>query len=110
MDWTFALTTVVNNGNAIAQIGPVPYMFTSYLPVFVAGLLTIKVARSARKDRPEDRPVWDLLFFAVLTPCLVATIISLAVRPILLDRSLIGVSGPLFVLLAWVAVRSWQSL
>lgn len=38
---------------------------------------------------------------------MVATVLSLTVRPILLDRSLIGVSGPLFVLLAWAAVRTW---
>jgi len=35
-------------------------------------------------------------------------VISLTLKPILLDRSLIGVSAPLYLLMAWLFVRYWR--
>jgi hypothetical protein len=36
-----------------------------------------------------------------------ATIISLTVKPILLDRSLIGISSALFIIMGWMVSRFW---
>jgi hypothetical protein len=49
-----------------------------------------------------------LLHLLLWTPIVVATIISLTVKPILLDRSLIGISSALFLILGWTFVHFWN--
>lgn len=106
LDWLFALVAVTNGGEAGGAVSA-SYLLLSYLPAVAAFLLaTVAVIRAADRGA-EQRAAAELLLFAVLTPCLVATLLSLTVRPILLSRSLIGIGGPLYVLLAWAAVRAW---
>lgn len=107
LDWLFALVAILNNATALD--GRAPYWVLLCLYAAAAGALALAASiglRGCRRADPAWRG-WSLLLFAILTPCLTATLLSLTVRPILLDRSLIGVSGPLFVLLGWAAVHTW---
>lgn len=106
LDWLFGLVALLTNGEIPPDNSTLPYLLMSFLPAAAA---LVAVALVGLRHRAEW-PAWDLLLFAVLIPCLVATLISLAVRPILLSRSLIGLSGPLFVLIAWAIVTAWRSL
>ncbi|NTU80768.1 MAG: hypothetical protein HGA45_15555, partial [Chloroflexales bacterium] len=107
VDWLISLVVIISNANETSAAPSPIYILGSYLPPVAALMLTGVVALRAWRGSPEERPALSLLLFAVLTPCLTATLLSLTVRPILLTRSLIGVSGPLYVLLAWAAVRMW---
>jgi hypothetical protein len=49
-----------------------------------------------------------LLHLLIWTPITVATLISLTIKPILLDRSLIAISTPLYLLMGLQFVRFWR--
>lgn len=107
LDWLFALMALLNYGTFLNNSGPLWRLLVLYVPATSAIVLGLLFAALALWRRPHERDRWSLLLLAVLTPCLVATTLSLTVRPILLDRSLIGVSGPFFVLLGWATVCAW---
>ena len=108
LSWLFALMAILNNATLLDGQAPLLLVLLLYVPAVSALVLAVAFAVGQIWRGSDEGPVWALLLFALVTPCLVATVLSLTVRPILLDRSLIGVSGPLFILLAGAAVRGWQ--
>jgi uncharacterized membrane protein len=110
-DWMFDLVSLANNAT-LASLpdfeAPAWYLVCTYLPA-VAVLIPALVysIREARR-RPKERSAWVLLHLLIWTPIVVATIISLTIRPILLDRSLIGLSPALFLIMGWMFVRFWK--
>lgn len=72
--------------------------------VIFALFASIRAARRA----PEERGSWLLLHCLIWSPIVVAMVISHTIKPILVTRYLIGISPPLYLLLAWVGVRTWH--
>lgn len=108
LDWMVGLAALLTNVRELYGRVPVTVQMLMFLVAASAiGLATLTGLRASGPGSSGWR-AWGLLLFAVFTPCVVATVLSLTVRPILLDRSLIGVSGPLFVLLAWAASDYWR--
>lgn len=56
----------------------------------------------------QNNPAMVLLHSLLWTPIVVATVLSLTIKPILISRYLIGITPPLVILLAWVGVRLWH--
>jgi uncharacterized membrane protein len=75
----------------------------------VAVLLTLWYSVREARRNPAERPTWLLLHALLWTPVVVATVISLAIKPILVSRYLIGISPPLLLLMAWMVVRFWHT-
>lgn len=98
----FSLTTF---GTYRMGSQPLWWTFLLILPACAAIILGTVLSLRTAAQAPTERSNWLLLHFGVWTPLFTATFLSLTVKPILLDRSLIGISGPLFVLIAWVFVR-----
>jgi mannosyltransferase len=78
-----------------------------YGPAIVVMVLTFDFSIRQAWRKPKERDSWALLHFLIWTPIVVATLISLTLKPILLDRSLIAISAPLYLLMAWLLVRFW---
>lgn len=75
-----------------------------------AAVVVIALIASSRAARnaPEERGAWLLLLCLVFSPIVVATGISLTIKSIIVTRYLLGISPPLYLLLAWVGVRTWH--
>lgn len=101
-----ALISLSNNADIIILQGmrtPIWYLLSA-VGLLVVLLTTVYSLREARRH-PGERTAWALLHLLVWVPIVLATLISLTIRPILVDRSLIGVAAPLYLLMAWMAVR-----
>lgn len=107
-DWMFALISLSNYATFGLERMAAWYVVLTYFPAVAAVLLTLIYSSREARRQVAERPAWGLLLFSLWTPIVVATLLSLTVQSILIDRSLIGLSGALFVLLAWMAVRYWQ--
>lgn len=107
-DWLFALVAALNYSTRLNNEAPIWYLLLLYLPTAAVLVLSARfIVGEIRRGAPGSAGL-RMLLIAVVTPGIVATALSLAIRPILLDRSLIGVSGPFFILLATAAVRTWR--
>jgi hypothetical protein len=107
-DWMFDLVSLANNATLATLPGyeaPAWYLVATYLPAVAAVMLgLIYSAREARR-KPAERSSWALLHLLIWVPIVFATAISLTIRPILLDRSLIGLSSALFLIMGWMFAR-----
>jgi 4-amino-4-deoxy-L-arabinose transferase-like glycosyltransferase len=111
-DWLFNLVSLANNATALTD----PYhpqvtlaLFAAFFPALLAVLLALIYSLRRAWHNLEERSGWLLLHALIWTPIIVATAISLTLRPILLDRSLIGLSAPLFILMGWMLSLNWRS-
>jgi uncharacterized membrane protein len=108
-DWVFALLSVSNHATLAQESGmPVWYLAATYTVGVAAVMLTLVYSLREARREPAERPGWIFLHLLLWTPIIVATGISLTLKPILLDRSLIGVSAPLYLLMAWLFIRYWR--
>lgn len=57
----------------------------------------------------DERSAWVLLHCMIWTPVVLATIISLTLKPILTPRYLTGITPFLFLLIGWAMVRFWHN-
>lgn len=114
LDWMFDLISLSNFGTVIALGTSVPpglqwQALAMYLPAVMALVLVfIYSLRQARRD-PGTRPAWVFLHLLIWTPIVIATTVSLTLKPILVDRYLLGISSALYVLMAWTFVRFWRA-
>jgi hypothetical protein len=111
LDWLSAVLSVSNFATIAVLRQPRPdlwHYLVLYAPAVIATVLTIDFSIRQARRRPEERSAWVLLHLLIWTPVAVATLISLTVKPILLDRSLIAISAPLYLLMAWLFVRYWS--
>ncbi len=60
-------------------------------------------------ESPVPVREWLLLHCLIWVPIIVATTLSLTVRPMLMTRYLIGIAPPLLVLLAWMFIHFYHS-
>jgi mannosyltransferase len=107
-DWMFDLVSLANNATLATLPGyeaPAWYLVVTYLPAVAAVMLALIYSVREARRRPPERGAWALLHLLIWVPIVVATAISLTIRPILLDRSLIGLSAALFLLMGWMFVR-----
>lgn len=74
----------------------------------VVVLLTLITSGYEARRKPAERGVWVLLHSLIWTPIVVATVIALTIQPMLLNRYFIGIMPPLYLMIAWLAVRFWQ--
>ncbi len=96
---------LISNGSTLlnARGDQAPIGLTIIVVAAAATLLSgsyLAVRAAIRHD--ESAAAWELLLLLVWTPPLIASLISFLVRPILLDRSLIAILPPMYLLLAWV--------
>lgn len=108
LDWMFGLVALTNYSTRLVDEAPVWYLLAVYLPAISAIVISLVYIQYVVRRRDSDSSTWMLIVFIVLTPCLVGNLISLTIRPLMIDRSLSGVTGPLYVMLAAVAVRTWS--
>lgn len=106
------LPVVISNGSG--QLldqpgGPTLAGLLAVTAATVAFLLTnLHAIRAARRPGAE-RSGWALLLLLLWCPPVAGLAISLAVRPILIDRSLIAVTAPTYLLMAWALVELRRS-
>lgn len=109
ISWVFTILNLSNNATAEQVLdAPIWYLVVTCIAGVAAATLTLTYSMREAYRHPEERPVWLLLHLLLWTPVVVATVISLTIKPILLDRSLIGISSALYVLMAWMFVRYWR--
>jgi 4-amino-4-deoxy-L-arabinose transferase-like glycosyltransferase len=107
-DWMFDLLSLANNATLATLPGyqaPAWYVVATYLPAVAAVMLALIYSVREARRVPAERAAWALLHLLIWVPIVVATAISLTIRPILLDRSLIGLSSALFVIMGWMFAR-----
>jgi uncharacterized membrane protein len=108
-DWLFALLSISNYATLAQESSrPVWYLAATYTAGVAVVVLTLVYSLREMRQQPVERSGWGFLHLLLWTPIVVATVISLTIKPILLDRSLIGVSAPLYLLMGWLFVRYWQ--
>jgi len=109
-DWIIDLITLTNYATLVAFPGAnAPwYLLPIYFPPLAILILAFGYSVREAYRYPQERSTWLLLHVLIWVPIVVATAISLTIRPILLDRSLIGLSSALFLLLGWIFVRYWH--
>ncbi|PDW01513.1 glycosyltransferase family 39 protein [Candidatus Viridilinea mediisalina] len=95
---------MISNGSGLIifrETVPRWLMLSVLLPAVAAFILAhaylIHMWRSSRSIAPH----WLLILLLLWTPPIVAGIISLTVRPILLERSLIAITIPIYLLFTW---------
>jgi 4-amino-4-deoxy-L-arabinose transferase-like glycosyltransferase len=111
LDWMFDLVSLANNATLATLPGfaaPLWFLGATYVPAVAALILALGYSVREARRRPAERPAWALLHLLIWTPIVVATAISLTIRPILLDRSLIGISPALFVVMGSMFARYWR--
>jgi uncharacterized membrane protein len=112
-DWLMALAEYTNGATLILQedaAGPLRTLagvLALIIGVTVVIFTLIKSLRLARQF-PDERETWFLLHALLWTPIVIATTISLSIKPILISRYLIGISIPLSLMMAWLVVRFWR--
>lgn len=108
-DWIFALLSLSNNATVAAGTDVSTwYLVITYIPGVAAVLLTLLYSLREFRNHTDERSTWGLLHLLLWTTIVVATALSLTIQPILLDRSLIGISSALYLLMAWMFVRYWR--
>lgn len=110
LDWMFILTSLSNYATiTMRDQAPRWYLLGTYIPG--VGMVVIALFYSLREvlKRSDGRSDLVLLHMNLWTPIVIAMIISLTIKPIMLDRSLIAVSSPLYLLMAWVIIRHWHA-
>jgi uncharacterized membrane protein len=111
LDWMYVLVSLSNHATILhSQRAHLPswYLLALYGPA--VAVIIVALVYSLRRVRhcPKEQAVGLLLLLLVGVPIVTAVVVSLIFTPILLDRSLIGISSALFLLIAWVAVRFWE--
>jgi uncharacterized membrane protein len=119
VDWMPSLIEYANGATLIFDTDPSGRMRIIALVALVVGVLTVLLTLidSVRRVRLGDgngnergeRAALVLLHCQIWVPIVVATTIALTIRPILITRYLIGISPPLFLLIAWMLNRLWLS-
>ncbi|NJP04597.1 MAG: hypothetical protein HC837_02670 [Chloroflexaceae bacterium] len=107
-DWVFMLVSVSNHATIAHDprlVTPFWYLIATFLPGVAALLLTLVYSLREARRKPAERSVWVLLHLLIWTPIGLATIISLTIRSILVDRGLIGLSAPLALMMAALFLR-----
>jgi mannosyltransferase len=109
-DWIIDLIALTNYAPLVAFPGPAApwYLLPLYFPPLAILILGLGYSVREARRHPHERDTWLLLHMLIWVPIVIATTISVAIRPILLDRSLIGLSSALFLILGWMFVRYWQ--
>lgn len=108
-DWLLALVSLSNHATfAMRPDTPAWYLLLTFFPAVAAVLLTLIYSLREARRHPDERTIWVLLHCLIWTPIVVATLISLTVKPILVDRYLGGLSVPLYLLMAWMFLRYWR--
>jgi mannosyltransferase len=108
LDWMFGLVALTNYSTRLVDEAPIWYLLAVYLPAIGAIVIALVYIQYQVRRRDPESSTWVLIVLAALTPCLAGNILSLTIRPIMIDRSLSGVTGPLYIMLAAVAVRTWS--
>lgn len=118
-DWMPSLIEYANGATFIFDTDPSGRMRIIALVALVVGVLTVLLTLidSVRRvrlgdgngERRGEQAALVLLHCQIWVPIVVATTIALTIRPILITRYLIGISPPLFLLIAWMLNRLWQS-
>lgn len=106
LNWLFALLSIGNNA-PMALKPDTPQWQLVFM--YAAGMLSIALPllyslRERRRDAAACSN-WMLLHFLVWIPVIVATTISFTIKPILINRSLIGISAPLYIGMAWIFIH-----
>ncbi len=108
--WSNGATMVLNvrERTGIAVVSDnLAGIITMTLAIIVV-LLTLVASGYQASRKPDERGVWVLLHSLIWTPIVVATVIALTIQPVLLNRYFIGIMPPLYLMIAWLAVRFWQ--
>lgn len=109
LDGLFALLSLSNHATlAFVDETPRWYLVLTFVPGVAVLLLAFVYSIREARRHPAERSTWLLLHCLIWVPLIVATTIALTIKPILLDRYLIGISGPLYLLMGWMLVRFWQ--
>ncbi len=109
LDWMYVLVSLVNNYSVSVESEIyLWYILIGICPAILTIILTLVYSIHEMRYRSDERPVWLLLHMLIWTPIVVATILSIIFTPIILDRSLVGISSALFLLIAWVFIRYWS--
>lgn len=112
-DWLMALAEYTSGATLILQKdAAAPDRTLAGVIVLIIGVAVvlftfIESVRLARRF-PDERETWFLLHALLWTPIAIATTISLTIKPILINRYLIGISIPLSLMMAWLVVRFWR--
>lgn len=107
-DWMYTLVSLSNHATLAHDprlSTPTWYLVLTFVPAVAAVLLTLLYSVREARRHPEERPAWLLLHLLIWVPIAIATMLSITIQPILLDRALIGIAAPLYVLMAWMGVR-----
>jgi uncharacterized membrane protein len=75
----------------------------------VAVILSLVYSVREARRHAQERDMWLLLHALLWTPVVVATTISLTIKPILVNRYLIALSIPLYLVMAWMLERFWRN-
>lgn len=94
------LDIIQTNGPVIASL------VIAFIAVFATLWHSFRAVRYASDKHKQSIRV--LLLALVWVPIVVATTISLAYKPIVLSRYLIGILPPFALLMAWSVVQSWH--
>lgn len=112
-DWLMTLaehtngTTLILGEKSAGPLRTFAGVLVLIVGVVVVIFTLIESVRLARRF-PNERETWFLLHALLWSPIVIATTISLTIKPILISRYLIGISIPLSLMMAWLVVRFWR--
>lgn len=106
-----SLPVVISNGVSVVMFQPQTptwFLLAALIPAVGAMLgANYYAARAVRQPVPSG-PAWTLLLLLLWTPPAVATLVSLTIKPILIDRSLIAITAPAYLLMGWCLAEAWR--